>query len=94
VDPIGLPIQSSLAGVSQSERQQAADRAAKDRGPRRTRRGADHADLGDELSPTEAAEALRNAKGNDQEEAHEDRLSHGLSTAEGDAGQHRLDLEG
>ncbi|RMH30388.1 MAG: hypothetical protein D6693_00560 [Planctomycetota bacterium] len=92
MDPVGLPIQSSLAGVSQTERQQASARAARERAADRPRRAADESDLDSTLTQTEAVEAPRSAKGNDQEEAHEDRQAQDRAGQSGP--RPRLDVEG
>ncbi len=91
MDPIGLPIQSSLAGVGQQERAQTTERAARDRERARFKRALDEAEFGDGLTPTEEIEAIRNMKGNDQEESHEDRQQQGL--IDGEIAP-RIDLEG
>lgn len=93
MDPVGLSIQSSLAGVKQQERTQESERAVRDRDKTRFKRTLDEAEFGDGLTPTDEAEAVRNAKGNNQEETHEDRRQQGL--VDGDFILPRLiDLEG
>lgn len=96
MDPIGLPIASSVAGAAQSERDSVREkRKAEAESSRRLRRDADGADLS--LHGVESAEAVRSAKGNDQEEAHEDRQEHAWYAPDGSvehARRPRLDLEG
>lgn len=96
MDPVGLPIASSLAGAAQSERESVREkRRAEAETNRRIRRDADGADLS--VNGVESAEAVRSAKGNDQEEAHEDRQEHAWYAPDGSlsrASRRRLDLEG
>lgn len=92
MDPVGLPIQSSLAGVKQQERAQTSERAVRDRDKTRFKRALDEAEFGDGLTPTEEVEATRKAKGGAQEESHEDRQQQGL--IEGEVILPRIDLEG
>lgn len=101
MDFVGLPItQQSLAGQAAQ-----ADRAAPARDPKkplkpsdRFKRSGDSLDLA--VTETESAEAIRSNKGNDQEEAHEDRQQHGLNEGYTPAGKPtheekpRLDLKG
>lgn len=76
MDLVGLPIASSIAGASQAERQASRDaqKVEEKRPARRFRRLGDDAELN--VTPTESVEAVRDAKGNDQEESHEDRQEH------------------
>jgi len=99
VNPIAPHIASSLAGVHQSERQAARETEKTERRRHDSqviKRGDDNLDL--EVSEVEEAEAVRSAKGNDQEETHEDRTSHGYYDAHGDLAEEapapRVDLEG
>lgn len=67
-------IAGSSAGISQAERAQASDIRKKTDEKQRTRRTTrDDNDL--VVVDTEAAEAIRSLKGNDQEESREDRES-------------------
>lgn len=93
MDPVGSAIQSSLAGVSQAERKQAAEKAQREREAERFRRALDRAELGDGPEATEEIEAIRSVKGNNQEESHEDRQQQDLSHLN-DEPRRRLDLEG
>lgn len=101
MDFVGLPItQQSLAGQAAQ-----ADRTSPARDPKKPQKPADRFKrAGDALdlsvTETESAEAVRNSKGNDQEEAHEDRQQHGLDEPYTPRGKHandrptKLDLEG
>lgn len=98
MDLVGLPIASSIAGASQAERQAARDtqKAEEKRPARRFKRLGDDADLN--VTPTESVDAVRDAKGNDQEESHEDRQEHSPAyDAQGHAcrsNRPHLDVEG
>jgi hypothetical protein len=71
---LGPTLAQSLAGSTQAERVAAQDKV-KPEGPRSRRaRGPDQLDL--EAQGVEAPEAIRSAKGNDQEEGREDRREH------------------
>ncbi|TVQ59822.1 MAG: hypothetical protein EA379_09835 [Phycisphaerales bacterium] len=72
MDPVGLPIVSSIAGLSQAERLQTREQRRPGETARdRLARAKDEADL--RVTEVEPPEAPRAVKGNDQEEAHEDR---------------------
>ena len=98
---IGSGVASSVAGTSQAERietrakekPEQAKRAQK----RRQLRDQDHVDV--EVTETETAEAVRNLKSNDQEEAHEDHQKHANYTLGGKLSKTKkpppkLDLKG
>lgn len=91
--PAPVSAQSALAGAAQAERAivKEVDRKRPSR-PAAAKRTADGVDL--EVSDVDTADAVRNLKGNDQEEAHEDRREHeGYSPAPGDETPH-IDVEG
>jgi hypothetical protein len=101
MDFLGLPItQQSLAGqAAQADRTSPARDPKKPQKPSdRFKRAGDSLDLA--VTETEAAEAVRDTKGNDQEEAHEDRQQHGLDEIYTQRGRPtheekpRLDLKG
>lgn len=98
MNPIAPHIASSVAGVHQAEKQASRESEKTDRRrpvARVVRRGDDNLDL--EVTEVEEVEATRNAKGNDQEETHEDRQAHGHYDARGalsDEPPRRVDLEG
>ncbi len=92
MDPIGLPIQSSVAGAGQAERQTIEKRANKDREAKRFRRVLDQAEFGDGLDPTDTIDAVRSVKGNNQEESREDRQEHDLQPGADQSSS--LDVEG
>ena len=93
---IGSHLAQSVAAVP------VAERAAVRNAPRKVERASVRKHSDDEVlvEPTsvEAAEAVRNLAGNDQEESHQDRQEHGGYTAEGrltpDADAPRLDVRG
>lgn len=97
---VGSGIASSVAGTSQAERIEARAKEkseqAKRAQQRRQLRDQDHVDV--EVTEVETAEAVRNLKGNDQEEAHEDREKHANYSPNGrllkDKPIKKLDLEG
>lgn len=90
VQPTGLA--AAAAGLANAERVTAREQARAGQGPRdRLRRAADSADL--RIVDTESAEALRDAKGNDQEEGRQDRREHAAYTAE-ELRQKHIDVEG
>jgi hypothetical protein len=91
---------SGAAGSNQAERaesaqtrKRAADKAReKETDPTRDNQGQDEV-----VVRVEAAEAIRNLKANDQEEAHEDRVAHAHYDRRGAASQDdqpKLDIEG
>jgi hypothetical protein len=93
MDPVGLPIQSSLAGVKQQERAQTNERAAKDRDKTRFKRALDEAEFGDGLTPADEVEAAPEAKPVDDEEP-QDEARRRNQVAEAMDDPPRLDLEG
>ena len=96
MDPVGLPIASSLAGLNQAERTQTRDQRRPGETARdRLARAQDEAEL--RVTEVEAPNAPRAVKGNDQEEAHEDRQEHANYAPDGHAQDQpppRIDLEG
>jgi len=83
VSIIGTHLAGSLAGTSAAERAQHAERKREEERRAQASRGRDEY----VVTPVESAEAPRSAKGNDQEEAHEDRESKaGYHAAGGAAG--------
>lgn len=97
MDPIGLPIASSVAGLNQAERSTVRDQKRPGETARdRFARALDEAEL--RVTEVEAPEAPRAVKGNDQEEAHEDRQEHAYYRPDGqarpdDTPPPRLDVE-
>jgi len=95
--PIHNNIASSIAGAKQAERTAVREQ---DKAAKRGRRPAERITKRDEVEvgEVEHAEATRNAKGNDQEETHEDREARGHYDAHGgysvEREPPRLDLEG
>ena len=84
-------IAASAAGVKSSEAE-ATDKAKRKSESETTfKRALDEADVS--VDAAQAADAVRSAKGNDQEEAHEDRREHGLLDG-GPGKPGHLDLEG
>ena len=82
---------SSVAGVKSKEGEATNKARRKDDAETTFKRALDEADVS--VDAAQAADAVRNAKGNDQEEAHEDRQEHGLLDSDpGKMG--RLDIEG
>lgn len=71
MDPIGPAIQNSLAGVGQAERTQISERAVRERTLTRARRGADQAEFGDGMTPTEITNAITPAKHASDEDSSE-----------------------
>lgn len=96
MDGIGHNLASSVAGLNQAERAAKPAPRPEERPAARFRRLAET----DEFTVTvvEGPEAIRDPKGNDQEETHEDRAEHGLYDS--NAHTHRgdrnpsLDIEG
>lgn len=95
MDAMGPIIAASLAGVNQAEKIAARDAVKPDERPgKRFRRPGDNAELS--VSHVEGVEGLRDPKGNEQEESHEDRQEHGHYDAQGQLSHDhkpRLDLE-
>ena len=88
-------IQQAFAGAAQqADRVQPRDPKKAERPTERFKRDGDSADL--PVTEVEAAEAIRDAKGNDQEEAHEDRQQQGLYEQRGKKPEDRprIDVEG
>jgi len=88
-------IAGSSAGLNQAERAQASDVRKKDEKQRARRTTRDDNDL--VVVDTEAVEAIRNLKSNDQEESREDRESgEGQYRPDGTVAKKRskLDIEG
>jgi len=80
MDPVGPPIASSVAGAHAAERNASKEARRSDQRPAaRFRRLHEQDEV--TISPIEGSEALRDPKGNDQEETREDRQEHGHSTA-------------
>lgn len=71
---LGPSLAQSLAGSAQAERAAVQDKVKPGRQDPRRMRGPDQLDL--EPESVEAPEAVRSAKGNDQEEGREDRREH------------------
>lgn len=99
MDAVGPTIAASVAGLTGAERIAAREKAKESkRIDDRFKRSLDQAEL--TVTGVEEAEAIRNAKGNDQEEAHEDHQAALLYEAEQLAMQKaqlnkpRLDIEG
>ncbi len=100
MDPVGLPIAASVAGMTGAERIAAREKAKEEKKvDDRFKRSLDQADL--TVTPVEEAEAVRSAKGNDQEEAHEDHEAGAHYEAEAllqrlnkPSAKPRLDVEG
>ncbi len=96
MDPVGVDIASSAS--NSPEARKAANRALRraSRAQRSaSRRIQDDAELSADVEEVEAPEALRALEGNDQEEAHEDRLEHGIYDETGPhaEGEPHIDLE-
>ncbi|TVQ29816.1 MAG: hypothetical protein EA376_14795 [Phycisphaeraceae bacterium] len=80
MDPVGPPIASSVAGTHAAERNASKEAKRSDQKPAaRFRRLHELDEVA--ISPIEGSEALRDPKGNDQEESHEDRQEQGHYTA-------------
>jgi hypothetical protein len=90
VSIIGTNVAQSVAGLTQAERIEAREkRPEQATSARQVRR-----DEQDTVSvQNETADAVRNLKGNDQEDAREDRQEHPQNAAPGPA-RPRIDLEG
>jgi len=84
-------IAASAAGVKSSEGEATSKSKRKSDAETTFRRALDEADLS--VDAAQAAHAVRNTKGNDQEESHEDRQEHGLLQRGPDSPGH-LDIEG
>jgi hypothetical protein len=95
--PISTDIASSVAGAKQAERAAVREQERTARKVReRTRRPGQTDEV--EIGEVEHVEPVRNAKGNDQEETHEDRQAHGHYDAQGmfnpEALRSKIDFEG
>ena len=89
-------VAQSVSGLSQAEKIEAREKRPEKPKAAQRRTRTDETDL--VTVDTESADAVRNLKGNDQEETHEDRQEHPPydgrgSLAQGDA-RPRLDVEG
>lgn len=71
---VGPTLAHSLAGSAQAERAATQDKVRPEGARSRRARGPDQLDL--EPQAVESPQAIRSAKGNDQEEAREDRREH------------------
>ncbi|MCB9838700.1 MAG: hypothetical protein H6813_05120 [Phycisphaeraceae bacterium] len=69
-------IAASVSGVKSTEADSTNKAKRKSDAETRFKRALDEADVS--VDAAQAADAVRNAKGNDQEEAHEDRQEHGF----------------
>lgn len=95
MDFVGPISQQAFAGAAQqADRLQPREPKKPERPSDRFKREGDSTDL--PLTEVEAAEAIRDAKSNDQEEAHEDREQKGLYQRSGKKPEERprIDLEG
>lgn len=99
MDAVGHTVAASVAGLAGAERVAARDKAKQEKKiDDRFKRSLDQAEL--TITPVEEAEAARSAKGNDQEEAHEDHQASAHYDAErlaippDGAPRPRLDIEG
>jgi hypothetical protein len=97
VSVFGTSAAQSLAGQSQAERVETAEKRKAERaGPREARSRKDEHDS--VVVDVETLQAVRHLAGNDQEQAHEDRREHPYYTPSGqsraEAGRPRLDIEG
>ncbi len=81
MDPISTSIASSVAGAKQSENAQARESKRAESPSKRFRQLLDNVEL--TVEETEQADAVRSAKGNADEESHEDRQEHGHYDAQG-----------
>lgn len=84
-------IAASVAGVKSKEGDETNKARRKADSETTFKRALDEADLS--VDAAQAADAVRNAKGNDQEEAHEDRQEHGLLDSQQNK-PGRLDIQG
>jgi len=84
-------IAASVSAVKAKEDEAAGKSKRKDEAETAFKRALDEADVS--VDAAQAIDAVRNAKGNDQEEAHEDRQEHGLLDGSLRMPQ-RLDIEG
>jgi len=84
-------IAASAAGVKSTESEATTKSKRKSDSETTFQRALDETDVS--VDAAQAADAVRNAKGNDQEESHEDRQEHGLLESGPDALGH-LDIEG
>lgn len=91
---IGSSLAQSLAGLPQAERAESKDKDKSKPAERAKSRGASD-DL--VVVEVETAEAIRNLKSNDQEEAHEDRQQHRQYRPDGTllaSDQRQIDVQG
>ncbi len=84
-------IAASVAGVKSKEGEATNKARRKADAETSFKRALDEADVS--VDAAQAADAVRNAKGNDQEEAHEDRQEHGLLDSQRETPGH-LDIQG
>lgn len=93
VNPIHSAIASSVAGTSAGEEHAVKRAKREDEDRARFRRALDNAEVS--VDASQAADAVRSAKGNSQEEASEDRREHdNYSVARPPADGKSLDIEG
>lgn len=93
MDVLGTPAAHSLAGLSEAERAALRQRRGSTPSAATVRTRPDETDL--IVVSTEGVDPIRSLKGNDQQEAREDRQEHGAYLLPGciPPGSPRLDLE-
>lgn len=93
---IGSNVAQSVAGLSQAEKIEAREKRPSE--PKSVQRRTRKDEFDHTVAEVDTAQAVRGLKGNDQEEAHEDRQEHASYNQQGaprpDGETPKLDIEG